>query len=649
MLVAAAVVLAGLYFAKDVLLPIALAILFTFLLLPVTRRIERLGVGRLPAVLGTIVIATAVLGGITWLVAYQFSELGRDLPRYKTALLERIGAIKNSTNVVESVTNTIDEIDEQLKSGSETTEVEVGKGDAEKSVKVVSDADSRDPTGDSWWQRTLAPLGVQLGRPEPVEIKVSHAPVSPLTQVKEWLGPILSPLITGGLVVVLVAFFLLQREDLRNRIVELFGAANLYATTEAIEDAEERVSKYLRAQFVLNTAMGCTVGVAMWLFGMPTPVLWGALAMLLRFVPYLGPTLATVLPVVLSFAVFEGWARPIGVLSFFVVAELIFNNVLEPLAYGNSIGVSATGVIVSALFWTWLWGPVGLVLAMPLTVCVVIMSRYIPQMRTITILMSERSALLIEERIYQRLLAYDDEEAACIVKDQIERASLDAVMDGAVLATLRLAERDRHAGALDSDRAEFVIRSMQEIAAEAIEGAEPESDGDGAATGDGRKSVLCVAVGDRADEAANAMLAMLVRRTGVDAETIGAGALPAEVVEAVNRDGVGVVALSILPPLSTRDGRYLCRCLRARYPDVPIVVGIWQDGDPGALGERFRGDGGTYIATTLSAAVKRIRQCACTTGGTLKDDKSVRRVDDEFDSRKPHPIDARVGTTDATT
>jgi hypothetical protein len=172
--------------------------------------------------------------------------------------------------------------------------------------------------------------------------------------------------------------------------------------------------------------MGCTVGVAMWLFGMPTPVLWGALAMLLRFVPYLGPTLAMALPVVLSLAAFEGWARPIGVVSFFIVAELIFNNVLEPLAYGSSIGVSATGVIVAVVFWTWLWGPVGLVLAMPLTVCVVIMSRYIPQMRTITILLSERSSLSIEERIYQRLLAYDDEEAACIVQggDRVHRGRL---------------------------------------------------------------------------------------------------------------------------------------------------------------------------------------------------------------------------------
>lgn len=662
-LLAAAVIVVGLYFGRDVLMPIALAVLVGFLLLPIVTRIERLSVGRVAAVVATMVVAGAVFAGVGWLVAYQFSELGRDLPTYKRSLLKKAGAIRSSTEVVQSVTETIEDIDEELKAEDKKQTAKDAEKENEKddrdvddsnagsseseapATSVVVDAPSREATsqGDrstaavsnepknepTWWQKVVAPFGGQAERPQPVEVKVSAPSKSTLAQAKEWLGPVLAPILTTGLVIVLVAFFLIEREDLRNRVVELFGVSNLPATTEAIRDAEARMTRYLRAQFMLNAGMGCTVGLAMWGFGLPAPLLWGVLAMLLRFVPYIGPTIAVALPVLLSLAVFDGWARPIGVFSFFLVAELLSNNVLEPLAYGNSIGISQTGVIVSAIFWTWLWGPVGLVLAMPMTVCLVIMGRYVPQMRFITVLLRDRSALSVEDRMYQRLLAYDDREAGRIAAEHVDRDALEQSLDETMIGTLCLVERDRQAGVIDEDRCEFVCRSVRELTVDLL----ADSDAVGQRGETVSASVLCVPVGDVVDESANDILVRLLRQSGVPAESVGLGRLPAEIGDAVEQVNAGVVVLSVMPPVSVNEGRYLCRSLRERFGNLPIVVGVWRGDATGPLADRFRSDGCTSVVNGLGAAVSRIRQYAWT----------AKRPSD---GRRAHRNDARISCAD---
>jgi hypothetical protein len=437
-------------------------------------------------------------------------------------------------------------------------------------------------------------------------------PPSPLQQIRNWLGPLVAPLTTAGVAVVLVIFMLMKREDQRNRLLQLFGASHLHSTTEALTDVTERVSRYLRMQFLINAGYGLAVALGMWLIGVPNAVMWGVLSFALRFLPYIGPWLSAVMPLFVSIGHFEGWGEPLMVVAWFTILELIVNNVAEPLLYGRSTGVSGVGVIVAAIFWTWIWGAIGLVLAMPLTVCAVVLANYIPSLRFLTILIGDQSPMTDEERVYQRLLAGDSEEARQLVLTRLQVSPLVEVYDQVLIPALNLAEAGRHAGLLHEEQEEAVDETSRELIDElgdvaqanrAAKAAESEN-----AVGKGAR-VMCIPLRDEADEMSGLMLRQLLEIEGFEVVMAAAESLTGELVESVESQKVDIAVISILPPLPPRSSRLLCSRLRGRYPKLPIIVGYWGQEPASDLASRLCGEDGELVST-LAGAVQRVRAIA---------------------------------------
>ena len=374
-----------------------------------------------------------------------------------------------------------------------------------------------------------------------------------------------------------------------------------------------RVSSYLRMQFLINAGYGISVAVGLYLIGVPSALMWGVLGFSLRFLPYIGPWIAAALPILVSLAVSDGWAQPMWVVGLYVVLELLLNNVAEPWLYGGSVGVSSVGVIVSAIFWTWLWGPVGLVLAMPLTVCLLVMAQYVPQLRFITVLLADRPPMSLVERVYQRMLASDENELVKLLHKELKTRPLVNVYDELLIPALSLAEQDRHADLLSDDQVSVVEEIAADLVQELGEEAKQQAgtlttrvDNGGAAnaTNDRSKArVLCIPLRDEADETCGRMLAQLLSLEGLTCEVASTDSLSNEVVERIETMHADVVVISILPPIAQRETRLLWKRLRARFPHLPVVVGCWHSGDARQLLGRVERDGPSHLVTTLADAV----------------------------------------------
>ena len=375
-----AVVIAALYLAKGVLIPLTLAALLSFLLSPVCDWLERRRLGRIPAVLLTAVVGFSMLGIVTWTAAVQITSLAPKIPEYQSNVEAKLSSV-NAYAVValRKVTRTAQEMGEKI-SPTELAEAGVGTVD------------------------------------QPYPVRVVTSPASPLQIFGGMFGTLLEVLGTTGIVIVLVVFFLLQREDLRDRFIHLMGKGHVTVTTQMLEDAGTRVSRYLSMLFLINVTFGISVGIGLYLIGLPNAILWGILATVLRFIPYIGPWIAAAMPLGLSMAISPGWFAPLLTVGLFVLLELFNNNVLEPWLYGRNTGVSAVAVLVAAVFWMWLWGPAGLLLATPLTVCLLVVGKHVPQLSFLGILLGNEPVFEPKDRIYQRLLAGDSEEADGIVR-----------------------------------------------------------------------------------------------------------------------------------------------------------------------------------------------------------------------------------------
>jgi predicted PurR-regulated permease PerM len=643
-------VVAALAFAKEILLPIALAMLLSFLLTPVANWLERWGVPRVLSVVLVVAMAFAPLGLVGWIVTQQSLALSDALPIYRERIVrnvtEKIRAIRPSSDTLNTVSETIEDVSNKLTDEEEGTdqrspgeaadELNSGQEYGATSSREADEDDSSNATDNI---ATAAPIDDDLDAalPDEESVKKSNSdqqdgkvdddavPVtvvneeSRLTQVGDWLGWLAPPLATAGLVIVLVFFLLLDRESQRNRLIQLFGKSNLHSTTEAFHDAAQRVGRYLRMLFLINTGYGVAVTLGLWMIGVPSAITWGVLGFMLRFLPYLGPWLAAGMPLVVSFAVTEGWSQPLMVMGMYIVYELILNNVAEPLLYGSSVGVSTVGVVLSAIFWTWLWGPIGLILAMPMTVCLVVFTRYVPQLRFINVLLADQPPLTPPERVYQRLLAFDYEEPMKLARTHLKTAPLEQFYDEVLIPALVLAERDRHAGLLNEDQERF----LQEAAADLVDDVREIANKLGVATGEepatapapsgGRPAaegpkarVLCMPLRDDADETTAKMLAHLIEAEGLDVTAEPADLLTSEMVDRVAMTASDVVVISILPPIAPRDSRLLWKRLRARYPDLPIIVGFWNcpaNQRPMPPDE----DEATKVACTLSEAVALVR------------------------------------------
>lgn len=570
-MLALALVVAGLFFAREFLLPLALAILISFLLAPLIRRLEHIGLGRVPSVITATVLAFGVIGVVGYLVAGQVIDLANELPGYKSNLGQKIASLKTTPHSpLSRATRTLREL------GSEFNAPDATPAAAEPAAKPNNAA------------------------PPPVPVAVVEAPGNAVSVVNDYLAPVAALLGTAAIVIVFVIFMLLEREDLRDRVIHLIGRGRLRVTTQAIDEAARRVSRYLLAQLIVNVSYGIPVGIGLWWIGIPNAFLWGFLATLLRFVPYIGPWLAAFFPVALSLAVSPSWTTPLLTFGLFVVMELISNNVIEPWLYGSSTGLSPMAVIVSAVFWTWLWGAPGLILATPLTVCIAVLGKYVPSLSYLDVLLGDKPPIAVEDRFYQRLLALDEEETLELVEAHVAARQLPAAFDEIVIPALRQSEEDFRRGDLSEVTRHEMYAAVRELLAEV--GEVPPATAEAA-------RVLCLPASNEADELAALMLARLLGEAGVPAVVLSAKLMTGELLEKAVTAAPSLVCISAVPPGSVLPAAHLCKRLRERLGGTLITVGLWGHGahEESRRLERLKRAQADHIFTSLNQAAVEIR------------------------------------------
>jgi len=530
-----------------VLIPLALAILLSFLLAPVVRRLEQWRLGRVLATLAAVAIAFSAIAGIGWVATQQALSLAAKLPEYRENISKKVRAVRAPQ-----------------------------EGTLGKAAEAIKDLESE-----------AAPAAAPL--------PVTETPPSAFAALAEWVGPFVKPVGTALAVVVFTVLMLLNRENMRERLIGLIGARRINVTTQALGEASDRVSRYLYMQLVVNACFGIPFGIALSFIGIPNAMLWGLLATLLRFVPYAGVWIAVALPTILAFAIFDGWSAVAWTLGVFLVLELILVNVIEPWLYGRSAGLSAIAIIAAAMFWTWLWGPVGLLLAVPLTVCIAVMGRYIPEMGWLNVLLGVEPVLTPEARFYQRLIALDQEEAATLAEDYAQEHGVGALYDAILIPALSLAESDRHQGALDPARERFVFETTRQI----IGQIETEKAGQSASP-----HVCIIPAHDEADELAGAMLARLLPGS----QLFSSESLAAETLERVGEGPCSVICICAVPPHAASHAAYLARRLKQRFPKVRIVVALCTSEGIDKVKQRLLGAGVDEVATRLGDARAYARQ-----------------------------------------
>ena len=579
--VVAVVAIATLYFARIVLIPFALALLFTFILTPLVKILERAHFGRILSVLLVVLLSVGACGAVGWTVAKQFTQVVDQLPDYKANIRTKLTSLHWSNH-------------HALDNASQTM-TEIGK-DLAATPAVL-------PSGDSTVTQSSPKRAAAQPRPIPVE--VVKPPALPLESMQNVLGLLASVLI----VLVFTIFMLIRREDLRNRLISLAGDGNLHLITQTLDDASARVSRYLLLQFVVNTCYGIFIGVGLHFIGLPGALLWGVIVGTLRFLPYVGPPLGGIMPLLLSLAVFGGWTRPLIVLGLFVFTELIVSNLVEPFLYGIHTGISSLAILVAAIFWTAIWGPIGLVLSTPLTVCVLVVGRHVPRLRFLQILLGDEPALTPDSRFYQRLLAMDHEEARQVLENHLEGKTLEELYDSVLIPALSLAEQDRHQNLLEDANQKFICQSTRELIDEFWEPRNEEPavgvDRGGlsiavAGRGGASRKVVCLPARDEADEIVAIMLAQVLETAGHQALCIPLGTA-AEMLAQVKDERPDVVCISALPPFAIPHARALYAKLRAQDSKLRIVVGLWNfTDDPTKVSRRLGLSEGARAFTTLA-------------------------------------------------
>ncbi len=584
---------AALYFAREILIPFAFALTLTFLLTPAVTLLQRLHTGRVVSVLTTLLVSIALAASMGWVIAGQLVDVANQLPLYRQNIRAKIDAFHLP-------------VSGQI-------------GQASASVKEIV-GELSDPAGTS---QTSAQHGQNPKQPKtppspqsPVPVRMVPSPISGWTSFRDLGGPILAPIGRAGIVFIFTVFMLMKREDLRNRLLRLAGLGQLNVMTQALDDAATRVSRYILMQFLVNAGFGILFGLGLYLIGVPNPVLWGVLAGILRIVPYVGTLFAATLPIALSLAVFDGWFRPLLVFLLVAGLELIIANFVEPWLYGSQVGISSLALLVTAVFWTVLWGPAGLILSTPLTVCVVVLGRYVPQLSFLHILLGDEPVLVPEAQIYQRLLAMDQQEAHGIVSQFLKGRPLVELYDSVLIPALSMAEQDRHKGAIDAVREEFLFLSINEMIAEFSEyrpedkaAEEPSAPMEDAAEPlDAR--IFCVAAHDRADEITGAMLAQLLEQKGLAALAFPLeGPSLHELFVSIEAKRSDIVCISALPPYAFAPARAMCKQIRERFPKLKVVVCVWGfSGDAQKAKARFERAQPDRLSTSLAEAMQHVEE-----------------------------------------
>ncbi|HEY0945577.1 MAG TPA: AI-2E family transporter, partial [Opitutaceae bacterium] len=414
-------------------------------------------------------------------------------------------------------------------------------------------------------------------KPQPVEV---HAPQpTPVQLAREIIGPILGPLATGGIVIVVVVAMLFQREDLRDRLIRLCSAGRLNVAIQVLDDAARRVSRYLLMQLVVNASYGIPVGLGLYLIGIPNALLWGLLATLLRFIPFLGPWIAALFPIALAVAVDPGWTKLAYTLALFVLMEVVSNNIIEVWLYGSGTGISSVALLVAAVFWTWLWGPAGLFLSTPLTVCLLVLGRHVPGLKFLGVLLGSEPVLPPDAQFYQRMLSMDPEGMLDLASKFISERSAAAFYDEIFIPALTMAEADRHAGTLAERRQKFIFETSRELIEELErQGSADEEtppDAAGMTSGEQRPALVIIPASDDADELAALMLRHLLRERRIQATVTMITTPPDDTRALVAGDRAELVVVSAVPPAAAIGARRACRRLRRYGTRAPVIVGIW--------------------------------------------------------------------------
>ncbi|WP_292081742.1 AI-2E family transporter [Mesorhizobium sp.] len=614
------VTVAALYFGREVFLPIAVALLLTFAIAPVVSSLKRAGVPRIAAVIASVAGAFAALSLFSFVVATQVSDLAQNIPLYQINILTKVRALKENGlggGIISRLGGVIERVGQEI--------------------------DRQEPQ---------LPSAAQAPKREPIPVEVvSHE--KPLEVLQNLIGPLISPLGSAGLVIIVVIFMLMEREDLRDRFIRLVGYGDLHRTTQALQDAGKRVGQYLLMQLVVNIIYAVPITIGLWVLGIPNALLWGLLALALRFVPYIGPIIGALLPLFLALAVAPGWSLLLWTAALFIVVELVTGNVIEPWLYGSHTGLSPLAIIVAAIFWTWLWGPIGLVLSTPLTVCLVVLGRHVPQFEFLDVLFGNEPVLEPHARLYQRLLAGDPDEATDHAEEMLEDKYLFEFYGKVAIPALLLGEQDRERGVMDdaqrrqlADSAMTLVANLDDSAQQEAEEEESEqaaaADEKAADSKAGEKNkaseknpgeakpaeegveeevdlpdgsgiaVLCAGGRGELDDAAAAMLAQVLEVQGASVSKASFTELEPLAIRRLDLEAIDAVVIGFLNRQSTRHARFMVRRLKRIKAKLRVGIVFWSEvgnGDVGAAAE---------LASTLNADFVAFGMIDAVTGALSK-------------------------------
>jgi predicted PurR-regulated permease PerM len=549
--VIAVALVAVLYWARSIFIPVALAIFLAFVLGPVVAWLQRRRLGRTVSVVVVVALVMVTVLGVGYVVTQQMSSLAETLPDRRDAIKAKLTDAKSRL---------------------------VGDGDSRFGVLI-------DDVMEVIGTRPTAPAGAVVVQP---------AEPTWTTRIQAYVDPVAEVLGQSAFTFILTVFMLIRKEDLRNRAIRLLGSGKITTTTKAVDDASKRISRYLFAQLMLNTAFGAVVALGLLAMGVKYALLWGFIATVMRYVPYIGTWIGLIPPVLFSVAMSEGWGQPIAVFALFITLELLCNNIFEPLLYGRTMGLSEVAQLVAAGIWTFLWGPVGLVLSGPLTVCLFVLGRHVRQFDFFVVLLGDQPALEPQVAFYQRLTARDQDEAAAIALAEAKASGPDAVFDSLIVPALCLARRDHDDGDLDAGDVRFIVRAAREVAEEVNELREPWTGADH------RVRVLLCPTRDEAEHVAADLLALSLDPNRWEVKVAGDETLASELIDQVSEFQPAAVVLVTLPPGGVSHTRYLRTRLQRQFPDVKLLAGRWGSGDETPENATDGPDG------TLAATRKRL-------------------------------------------
>ncbi len=696
-----AIVIAGLYLARDVLIPLLLSMLLSFLLVPVVSRLRRWGLGRVSSVLATMVMTVGLVVALGAFFLVQLADVSMRLPEYQETIEKKIQSVRVAPDgpfgrAMRAFTTLTKGI-EKATAAQDDEAADPGEIDAKAanekaaSAKVIDEKATIDKAADPSAAHGKAidekatddkaidakaidakaddeklAAGVEAATPKMQTVRIVSEGPTPMSMLRNVMGSAASALATAGIVFVLVIFMLLEREALRDRVISLIGTApgQINITTQAIDDAAQRVSRYLFMQLIVNVTYGVPIGIGLYFIGVPNAALWGIFAIVLRFIPFLGPVIAASFPIALSFAVDPGWGMAVQTLLLFVVVEIISNNFIETWLYGTSMGISVVAILMSALFWTWLWGPIGLLMSMPMTVCLMVMGRYIPGLSGLSLLLGDQPGLPLYARVYQRFLAMDPDEPDHIAMTYLKDHTVEEFFDQVLLPAMRLLEDERYQESLEPVRRAFVLEHICDLIESLADQKDPDpadladANPDAATAGslvppaagavvppitesspasvpegaihsdaevvapspDGKASeslatlapetspvVVCIPAHDESDEIVAQMVSTLLRRRGVASTVIPASMRAVHRVEQLAASGAPIVCVSVLPPFAAVYARHMVQRIQTSLPRSKTIVGFWESSAiSNDLNHQLIQTGATEVVSSLAHAVKSL-------------------------------------------